>query len=158
MKDHANHTGVKSICHEYVYGPKNMIALVINKFIPGAIDVNSAFEQEIQEPQEPVQELSEDEKAVKAVLDRYEKQKALDDRLRSEYEAGGYTLDEPLIVVNPYGIAPLTALLMFDTDSPAQVELRVVGHKTEEDVLMPPPQWTGLYCSAYSSSLWTVCR
>ena len=138
MKDHANHTGVKSICHEYVYGPKNMIALVINKFIPGAIDVNSAFEQDIQETQESVQELSEDEKAVKAVLDRYEKQKALDDRLRSEYEAGGYTLDEPLIVVNPYGIAPLTALLMFDTDSPAQVELRVVGHKPEEDVLMPP--------------------
>lgn len=135
MKDRAKHDVVRNICHEFVYGPRNMAALLVNKLFPGLVEINSMFEQKAQEP---VPEPSEAEKAVKAVLDRYEKQKEMDDKLRSEYEAGGYTLDEPFVVVNPYGVSPLTALLMFDTDSAVQVELRVIGHKPEEDVLMPP--------------------
>ena len=47
-----------------------------------------------------------------------------------EYAQGAYTVDNPYIVVNPFGMAPLTALVMFETDTPVEVTTTVVG-KTE---------------------------
>lgn len=43
MKGHANNEWVKNICKEFVYGPKNMIALVVNKVSPNTLKINSAF-------------------------------------------------------------------------------------------------------------------
>lgn len=138
MKDYANNDWVRLICKEYVNGPKNMLALVVDKASPGAMKIDSVLVP----PPKPAQELPEHEKAVKAVLERYQKQAAIDEKLRAEYESGEYSLDDPLVVVNPYGISPLTALVMFDTDEEMQEAVRIIGHNANEDILMSPPEWT----------------
>lgn len=134
MKDHANNDWVRLICKEYVNGPKNMIALIVDKASPGAMKIDSVFVPQAN----PVQEMPEHEKAVKAVLERYQKQASIDEKLRAEYESGDYSFDDPFVIVNPYGISPLTALLMFDTDEEMQESVRVIGHNANEDILMPP--------------------
>lgn len=45
-----------------------------------------------------------------------------------------YTLDDPLILVNPYKISPLTALISFDTPVPATVKVTVVGKDKETTI------------------------
>lgn len=131
MKDHANHEWIKNICREYVYGPKNMVALVVNKIVPGMIEVDSVLIP----PPTPAPELPPHEKAVKDVLERYKNQAVIDEQLKAEYESGGYTLDDPFVVVNPYGISPLTALIMFDTEDDMLATVKVVGKTQEEDVI-----------------------
>lgn len=39
----------------------------------------------------------------------------------------GYTLDNPNIILNPYGISPLTALIIFETDEDLPVTITVQG-------------------------------
>ena len=41
--------------------------------------------------------------------------------------AGGYTPQAPLVVPDPYGAAPLTALVLFDTQKPCTVEIAIPG-------------------------------
>ena len=51
--------------------------------------------------------------------------------LQTSYEEGfttaGYTLDNPNIIVNPYGNSPLTALVMFETEEEVAPEVTIVG-------------------------------
>ena len=46
--------------------------------------------------------------------------------LLAELEAG-YAFEEPLVVVDPYGISPLSAIAMFNTDKPASISIKVQG-------------------------------
>ena len=39
----------------------------------------------------------------------------------------GYTLDNPNIVLNPYGISPLTALILFETEKEEEVTITIEG-------------------------------
>lgn len=50
---------------------------------------------------------------------QYEKEKGLD--------ASGYTLDNPKVVVNPYGNSPLTALVMFETNYEVKPVITIHG-------------------------------
>ena len=43
------------------------------------------------------------------------------------YQKGNYTFENPYIVVNPYEISPLTALVMFETEVPMEVSTKIVG-------------------------------
>jgi arylsulfate sulfotransferase len=56
-----------------------------------------------------------------------ESQKKVEEKIRAGYSKGGYTLQNPLVVENPYGVAPLTALLMFATEKPAEITLGIAG-------------------------------
>ena len=51
--------------------------------------------------------------------------------LQTSYEEGfttaGYTLDNPNIIVNPYGNSQLTALVMFETEEEVAPEVTIVG-------------------------------
>ncbi|MGN1062889.1 MAG: aryl-sulfate sulfotransferase [Alphaproteobacteria bacterium] len=47
--------------------------------------------------------------------------------IASAVQKGMGTPEAPLIMVNPYGISPLTALITFETPRPAQVGIRVHG-------------------------------
>ena len=51
-----------------------------------------------------------------------------------DYENGDYTLNNPLIVQDPYNRAPLSAIVLFDTDEPMQITVTVEG-ETEETTL-----------------------
>lgn len=43
----------------------------------------------------------------------------------------GYTLDNPNVILNPYDISPLTALIIFETDDIVPVSITVVGKNSD---------------------------
>ena len=55
----------------------------------------------------------------------------VEDEIREQWEADTYTEESPLVVLNPYGIAPLSALVMFETEEASLVTYGVEGD-TEE--------------------------
>lgn len=60
----------------------------------------------------------------------------------SEIQQTKYSLDAPLILVNPYHISPLTALISFETDKPAQVGITIVGKDKETTIAHDFPEVT----------------
>lgn len=44
-----------------------------------------------------------------------------------QYRDGDFTVQDPLIILDPYDTAPLTALVMFHTDEPTRVRVTVAG-------------------------------
>lgn len=60
-------------------------------------------------------------------------QASVDKQLQEEVKKG-YTIDEPLVVVNPYGNSPLTAIAVFSTEQPMSVNVVTHGKRTEDNV------------------------
>ena len=52
----------------------------------------------------------------------------------AEYKKGAYTLEKPFVQLNPYLIAPLTALIMFKTDKPETLSIIVKGKQADGDM------------------------
>ena len=50
-----------------------------------------------------------------------------DEMLLAELDSSAYTLEEPLIVVNPYGLAPLSAVMLFQTERPSRIGIHIAG-------------------------------
>ncbi len=57
-------------------------------------------------------------------------QRKSEEAFLAEFEAGNFTLTNPLVKINPYLIAPLTAMVMFET--PSVCEVTVIVHGKEE--------------------------
>lgn len=54
---------------------------------------------------------------------------------REVYLTGyGYTLDNPNIILNPYGNSPLTALVMFETEKDTEVYVLIKGRNGAKDI------------------------
>jgi arylsulfate sulfotransferase len=68
------------------------------------------------------------------LIDMMEQQQAVDEQILSEFAAGQYTVENPLVVVNPYTIAPLTALVLFKSAIPVQVTIHIEGKDDDVDV------------------------
>ena len=60
------------------------------------------------------------------VTDRFAQQTAVDEALLQE-ASNGYSLDEALIVVNPYGMSPLSAVAVFSTEKACGGTVTVKG-------------------------------
>lgn len=58
--------------------------------------------------------------------------------IEEEYSELEYTLESPYIKLNPYGTAPLTALVKFKTDKPARISWTVKGLNGSTDITSPP--------------------
>ena len=43
------------------------------------------------------------------------------------FESDGYTLENPNVILNPYGNSPLTALVIFETDKESEVKIEIKG-------------------------------
>ena len=67
--------------------------------------------------------LSTNREEVEQTISLVEKQGDLEDDFTSE----GYTIDNPKIIVNPYEISPLTALVIFETEKEVSPTVTVVG-------------------------------
>ena len=50
------------------------------------------------------------------------------------FEGYGYSIDNPNLVVNPYGNSPLTAIVMFDTDGYSEVSITIKGKDDSGDI------------------------
>ena len=67
------------------------------------------------------------------IRDALADQAMVDAMLLAEAEAG-YTLEEPLVVVNPYGNAPLSAVAIFTTEEEVGGQVTAKGHAPEDDI------------------------
>lgn len=68
------------------------------------------------------------------VMDLISEQYQIEEEIQAEYKAGGYTLEEPLVVQDPYGVAPLSALVCFETEYPTTVKVTVKGKDSYSDI------------------------
>ena len=59
------------------------------------------------------------ENKVSMIVEQYD--------VESEFEIDGYTIDSPNVILNPYGNSPLTALVMFETDSKVSPMVTIKG-------------------------------
>ncbi|AET70362.1 Arylsulfotransferase (ASST) [Desulfosporosinus orientis DSM 765] len=60
----------------------------------------------------------------------------------AEYHKGKYTFDNPYVKLNPYLVAPLTALVMFKTAEPTSVAVTVKGKEKAGDISFKFPEAT----------------
>ena len=67
--------------------------------------------------------ISENNTEVDSVISLMDNQIALE----QEFQVEGYTLDNPNVIVNPYGNSPLTALIMFETSEETEVSVTIPG-------------------------------
>ncbi len=47
--------------------------------------------------------------------------------IEKDFESEGYTLENPNVILNPYGNSPLTALVIFETDDEEEVSITIKG-------------------------------
>lgn len=59
----------------------------------------------------------------------------IDQQLQQELENGGYTLEEPFIVLNPFQNSPLTAMVLFESQNEYAVRVTVHGNTDKTDVV-----------------------
>ncbi len=63
-----------------------------------------------------------------------ERQYAAEQAFLAEFEAGNYTLTNPLVKLNPYEFAPLTAVVMFETPAASEATITVLGKEVEGNI------------------------
>ena len=63
-----------------------------------------------------------------------EQQFAAEEAMRAECANGGFTLEKPYVKLNPYIIAPLTALVHFRTPEPTEAKVVVKGKEAAGDM------------------------
>ncbi len=71
---------------------------------------------------------------VTNILKIIETQKQIDKSLLDEFTQGNYTLEAPFILVDPYGVSPLTAIMFFKTEKTAQISIKIHGDTKLADV------------------------
>ena len=68
---------------------------------------------------------------IEHLIDR---QFAAEEAMRAECAKGGFTLEKPYVKLNPYLIAPLTALVHFRTPEPTEAKVTVNGKEAAGDM------------------------
>ncbi|MFC7063097.1 aryl-sulfate sulfotransferase [Halobacillus seohaensis] len=75
-----------------------------------------------------------DGRTVQGDTELMEEQGNLENVIQTSYDQGEYNLTNPLIIEDPYGTAPLTALAKFNTDEPVEITVTVVGEEVDNDI------------------------
>ncbi|MCL2366689.1 MAG: aryl-sulfate sulfotransferase [Oscillospiraceae bacterium] len=68
------------------------------------------------------------------IRSKVERQARVDEMLLRELNSGYFTFDDPLVVVDPYGTAPLSALALFQSEEPMMICVHVPGRTELADV------------------------
>ena len=68
------------------------------------------------------------------IIDRQYK---AEQEMLAEFEAGNYTLENPLVKYNVYGINPLSAVVCFKTEEEVAITVTVLGKKTAAGQHLP---------------------
>lgn len=67
-------------------------------------------------------------------IDYIKEHSIVDKEIDGELKANRYSLKDPLIIVNPYNISPLTALVSFQTEKDSSVKVKVFGKNNENNL------------------------
>lgn len=61
-------------------------------------------------------------------------QKQMDADIKTELESKSYGFDDPLVLINPYKIAPLCALIAFKTEKPSRISIHIAGKDDDTSI------------------------
>ena len=64
----------------------------------------------------------------------------VDAMVTDELDSGAYSFEEPLVITDPYQNAPLTGLILFDSDVPCGVRVTVRGKTDEANICYETPK------------------
>jgi len=64
---------------------------------------------------------------ISEILDNIDRQAIVDERLLRELDSGEYGFYNPLVSMDPYGMSPLSALVLFSTYEPMSVSVNITG-------------------------------
>lgn len=67
-------------------------------------------------------------------IDLIEEQEEMEKEWQQEYMNGSYSFDNPMVIEDPYGEAPLTALAKFHTEVPSRITVTVASREGAEDI------------------------
>ena len=56
-----------------------------------------------------------------------QKQQEAKEQLTNEYAKTQYTMHDPYVCLDPFGISPLTAIIWFDTEKKTRIDLEIAG-------------------------------
>lgn len=84
---------------------------------------------------EPEQPQEQEYNIIHHAVDRLKKQEIVDEMLQAELESGSYTFEAPLVVLDPYGESPLTALILFETEEPSKIEITIPGEDEDTSAM-----------------------
>lgn len=63
-----------------------------------------------------------------------DRQAKAEQKILEQFEAGTYTIDDPMVVLNPYLINPLAALVLFRTEKETAVTVTVLGKEPQGNI------------------------
>ena len=114
---------------------RELAAVLIMMTMAAGSVVTVAAEKNVEtvETAEEVDEENISEISYLEVTDRFAQQTSIDEALSQEVQ-NGYPLEEALIVVNPYGTSPLSAVAIFSTEESCGGTVTVKGKSSENDV------------------------
>ncbi|MDP2791679.1 MAG: aryl-sulfate sulfotransferase [Rectinemataceae bacterium] len=65
--------------------------------------------------------------SIRIVLFQLAKQKITDEKLHAELYSGIHSFEHPLVILDPYGVSPLTAVILFETKNPSRISISIKG-------------------------------
>ncbi len=108
---------------------KKIIGFIVIAVLMIALIVISLFyTHQKQELLKQVHTYFENKETIEAVGDVISKQQEADEVIRAAMNNASYTFDNPCVLVNPYEISPLTALIIFQTADRVEVGLQINGY------------------------------
>lgn len=102
------------------------------KGIPSDVDVrqgNSTEEDEAVAAEETLQQT-----LCRQTREMAEHQAEIDRLMLEELHSGAYTLEEPFVLLDPYSVSPLTAVLLFTTAEPMRIDIHIAGDTPQAEV------------------------
>lgn len=82
----------------------------------------------------PIKVLQKGSKYREMLEEEIREQKEIEAGFLEILSTGKYGIESPFIKLNPYGNSPLTAIMLFQTEVPMSVSVKVVGKTEEADV------------------------
>ncbi len=71
---------------------------------------------------------------IRQVKEMVDYQEEMDRLMLEELHSGAYTLDEPFVLLDPYVVSPLTAVLLFTTEEPMRIDIHIAGDTPQAEV------------------------
>ncbi|WP_404451779.1 aryl-sulfate sulfotransferase [Virgibacillus necropolis] len=109
---------------------KIVIGALCGAVVIGAILFFTMKEEDQQENQQE----AEGKRTVSADMEMIKEQASLEKVISTTYKQRDYNLQDPLVIPDPYGVAPLTALLKFETEKAIEITVTVKGKDATADI------------------------
>jgi arylsulfate sulfotransferase len=82
----------------------------------------------------PDQDYTTTGKTKELIQPAVQKQKKTEEDIKAYYQSKRFSLADPLVIQNPYGTAPLTALIIFDTPEAQQISIHIPGKTPQASI------------------------